>query len=203
MSRDIDANGYYWTRWVDPGTLLITIIVCAALAHSIYLVTKIRETRNLSVVVSVLLTTIFVFVSTQLYASFQERRQRLSTDAKVIYELNERIGEWVANSTPVSSVIGANDAGAIKYLGNRQTIDVLGLNNHERLFKVKTMGELVDGMQWLAVFPVLLENSPFRDQFEAIEIFQVAPQEYTLCQCPEQRRMVVYRKVGKVPGGRK
>jgi hypothetical protein len=157
---------------------------------------KIRETQNLSVIISVFITAWFILLSNQLSTSFLERRQRLSTDAKVIYEMNERVGEWLASSTPVSSIIATNDAGAIKYLSNRRIIDVLGLNNHERLFKLRTMAEFIHELQWLAVFPVLLEKSPFKDEFEAIKTFQVRPEEYTLCHCPEQQQTVVYRKVG-------
>jgi hypothetical protein len=195
MSRHIDASGYYWTRWIDPGTLLITMTVCAALAYSIFLIPKIRERQKPSIIGSIILVAVFVLMSNKLYGSFRERRQRLSSDAKVIYKMNERVGEWLAHTTPASSIVGANDAGAIKYLSNRMIIDVLGLNNHERLFNFKTMGELIREMQWLVVFPILLENSAFKNEFEPVEIFQVAPEEYTLCHCPGQQQVMVYRKV--------
>jgi hypothetical protein len=196
MSRNIEPDGYYWTRWIDPGTLILTIITCAALAQSVYLVTMIRGTKIFSKVVPLLLIIWFILVSNRLYASFLERRQRLSTDAKVIYKVNEKIGEWLDKYTPASSIVGVNDAGAIRYISNRETIDVVGLNNHEILFGLKNMAAFVEEMEWLAVFPVLLETSSFRDSFVPIKTFEVAPEEYTICPCPQQHRMMIFRKVG-------
>jgi len=196
-SRHIEADGYYWTRWVDPGTLLITIVICAVIAHSVYLVTKIRQTRAVSTIISVLVTIWFISVSTRLYASFKERRHRLSTDAKVIYKMNEGIGEWLATATPISSVIAVNDAGAIKYISNRKVIDIVGLNDREILFRKRSVAEVINDTEWLAVFPVVLETFGFKEAFLPIKIFEVGPEEYTICPCPQQHSMVIFRKFGK------
>lgn len=196
MSRNVEPDGYYWTRWVDPGTLTITVMVCAAMAYSVYSTATTRTIQSLSNIFHVLLIVWFVFVSSRLYASFIERRQRLSTDAKVIYKMNESIGQWLANSTSESSIIGVNDAGAIKYISNRKIIDIVGLNNHEILFGVKSIGEFFNNIEWLVVFPVLLETSSFTYAFLPVKVFEVTPEEYTICPCPQQHRMVVFRRRG-------
>lgn len=41
------------------------------------------------------------------------------------------LGKWIDENTPKDTVVATFDAGAIKYFGNRYTIDILSLNTHD------------------------------------------------------------------------
>ncbi len=59
---------------------------------------------------------------------------RYSWNCRNIDDLQVRLGKWLAAHTPVNAVVLSDDAGAIRYFGDRTTIDLLGLNDHELLF---------------------------------------------------------------------
>lgn len=48
-----------------------------------------------------------------------------------INEMQVALGHWVAENTQPQDAIVVNDAGALRYFGNRRTIDLMGLNRHE------------------------------------------------------------------------
>jgi hypothetical protein len=50
-------------------------------------------------------------------------------------------------------VVGVNDAGAIRYFGNRRTIDLVGINNQDIAFKRVSVLEELNQCDWLAIFP--------------------------------------------------
>ncbi|MEK6845575.1 MAG: hypothetical protein AABY26_02355, partial [Nanoarchaeota archaeon] len=80
--------------------------------------------------------------------------------------------------------IYVNDAGAIKYFGERYTIDIVGLNNHQWLF-AKEVEQIAD---YVIVFPWVLSPAQ-KKQYHPI--YSVRSKNYTICECP-QEEMVVY-----------
>lgn len=56
---------------------------------------------------------------------------RLHNDTRNIDEVQRTLGTWIAEHTRPGTWIATGDAGAVKYLGRRPTIDVMGLNTPE------------------------------------------------------------------------
>jgi hypothetical protein len=56
---------------------------------------------------------------------------RLHNDTRNINEVQRVLGDWVADHTAPGTWIAVSDAGALKYFGDRPTIDVMGLNTPE------------------------------------------------------------------------
>ncbi len=48
-------------------------------------------------------------------------------------EVQRELGCWVNENVPADAVVAVNDAGAIRYFGRRETLDLGGLNRHEIL----------------------------------------------------------------------
>jgi hypothetical protein len=135
--------------------------------------------------------------------SYLDRRDHLSSDSRAIEVLNVQAGKWIAENTPESSVVAANDAGAIRYFGKRKTIDLEGLNNARIAFGEMSRQQEIAGADWLAIFPGWFQGTPamtaIAAAFEPRTDFRIAFEEYTICKDPSQTVIVVFER--KHPGG--
>ncbi len=201
-SRRLNPNGYYWTRWVEPASLVLTAafclgcgltIVAAIQAGSALLASPRRRasaTDLCSFAVGVALMWAIVLAGPDLADSVLERARRLSSDARAIHLINVAPGEWIRDHTRPDALVAVNDAGAIRYFGDRWTFDILGLNNAQLAFGGTLRFERVD---WLVVFPGWFGESPMFDQFAVTQAFEIPLAEYTVCPCPSQTRSVIYQ----------
>jgi len=128
--------------------------------------------------------------------SFQDRRTRLITDSQAIDRINVAAGLWIREHTPPSAIIGVNDAGAIRYFGERTTVDLLGLNNQDVAFGRVGPAEALIQNDWLAIFPsVFARQKALIDvYFEPVTVFQIPLAEYTICDCPGQTTKAIYKR---------
>jgi hypothetical protein len=62
------------------------------------------------------------------------------------------IGHWVRTETAPDAVIATHDAGAIRYLGQRETIDVVGLNTTTPGLAYADPAVLEQHADWLITF---------------------------------------------------
>ncbi|MEJ2720595.1 MAG: hypothetical protein P8181_05575 [bacterium] len=200
-TRQIFTEGYYWTRWFDPGSLLLT--AAFALGYSVLLTGRFElsrlgasAARRVRVVVVAAAAVGLLVCVPAFTGSFKDRRGHLITDSRAIDRINVEAGLWINEHTPPGATIGVNDAGAIRYFGNRHTIDLLGLNNQDIAFRRMSSLDALIRSDWLAIFP-----SVFRDQqglieryFLPVTVFQIPLEEYTICNCPGQTTKVIFRK---------
>lgn len=132
-------------------------------------------------------------LSVTLYRSFSERRSRLSSDCRAISIVNVMMGKWLASNTPPDAVVGVCDAGAVRYFGNRQTIDFGGLNHAEIAFKRITLKDAVAKTDFLAVFPRLFDRR-LADDFSPCMTITIPQNEYTISPTPNQTLHVAFRR---------
>jgi len=204
-TRDINLTGYYWTRWVDPASLVLNAAVCMACAilftfsvRQISLVVR-RSHRKTGrrvggLVMSGLGLAALLYSVPSFLTSFDNRRGHIASDSRAIRLINVRAGEWVDNNTVSNATIGVNDAGAIRYFGKRRTIDLVGLNYADIAFKKASYADVLQELEWLAVFPDWFRGSNITDYFEAQTSFQVPLEEYTICPCPGQTTKVILKR---------
>ena len=200
-SRPFYLSGYYWTRWTDPGALLLAAGFCAACGH---LLTPRRPATppdrpapgRTGYVAAWLMLAAFLIPT--FCASFAARRERLASDSRAIAILNVRLGKWIREHTPEDAVVGVNDAGAIRYFGERRTLDLIGLNNADVAFGKLGPAEAAARCDWLAVFPALLESredlAAVAREFEPRFATSIPFAEYTVCNAPWQTTMVAYQR---------
>jgi hypothetical protein len=72
-----------------------------------------------------------------------------AVDVRDINDMHVYLGKWVDKNVPENSTVALNDAGAIKYFGNREVLDIMGLNSNEMLL-YKRLGE-VETFEYLKV----------------------------------------------------
>lgn len=202
-TRFIALGGYYyWSRWIDPASLILTASFCIGYAlllsgqlslfHSFHA----SLPRIVRVGVPVIAIIGLVISLSSFLETFQNRRFHLASDSRAIYLINVRAGVWIHEHVPSDATIGANDAGAIRYFGKRYTIDLLGLNNKEIAFHQKEIVDYFDDISWLAIFPSWFPQlmDTVNERFTPQQVFQIPQEEYTICHCPGQERKVIFKK---------
>lgn len=203
-TRSISLAGYYWTRWTDPGALMLAAAFCGGAAFllvpgvSLPTLTSPAKTGRIRAAQIVLAAVLLAGVVPAWGAAFAERRARLASDARAIALLNVHLGQWIRAHTPAAAVVGVDDAGAIRYFGQRQTLDLLGLNNADLAFGKLTFDQALARCDWLVIIPAWYPDRRF-DGFEQRHEAAIPRAEYTVCPAPQNRQMVLERNPA-VPG---
>jgi len=115
-------------------------------------------------------------------------QQAFAQACKNIEEMQVTLGHWVRTETAPDAVIATHDAGAIRYLGGRHTIDVVGLNTTTPGLAYADPAVLEQHADWLITFD---ERTPqlawaYRDQLEQ----RIVLEDNLVCAEPT---MAVYR----------
>ena len=213
-TRQIVLQGYYWTRWIDPASLLLTIPFCMGysfLLTGTFDFSKTQEgvappaqegaapparKRFLSIMIIFFAFIGLVFSFSSFSGSFEDRRMHLASDSRVIHLINVSAGQWIKKNTSPDSKVGVNDSGAIRYFGDRFTVDLIGLNNSEIAFGEKNVETIFKDIDWLAIFPGWFPElrSFISERFVPKKVFSVPLKEYTICRFPGQSRKVLFKK---------
>ena len=191
--RSFRLDGYYWTRWSDLqvlGLLAFCLLGIGAVLVGTGGVVPTRSRLSGRIVAGVLLFSVFAGVP----SAWSERRARLESDGAAIERMNIHPARWVAEFTPPDAVIGVNDAGALRYFGERETVDLIGLNFHERAFGAANLDAMYRRVDWICVFPGWWSGTNLLDGFVERKRFSMPPAEYTICDCPAQTLVVVAEK---------
>lgn len=204
-TRAVDLVGYYWSRWTDPASLILTAAAGLGVAALVAAVPKWRQLRHLvsgsidprqglRAVGPVIALLGLVLALPGLVGSIAERRQQLSSDGRAIRLVNVEPALWIRDNTPPDAVVGVIDAGASRYFGERHTIDMVGLNNSALVFGRTDPNALLARMDWLVAFREVIEQPGLAALFETQRVFGVPEDEYTVCPCPDQARNFVARR---------
>lgn len=202
-TRSISLTGYYWLRWVDPASLMLTFAAALGLAEIAFssdLHNKL--TKKLPVKLSLYNTTLlFLFLAFFLVVSsmphwldaVDKKQKHLHQDSKIIHTINVETGKWLAKNTPIDAVIAVNDAGAIRYFSERFVIDMVGLNHKEI-----ALSQLPKQLAWkmadyLALYPSWFKEYDFSN-FQLLKVQKVDPQNYTICDCPSQTTLGIFER---------
>jgi hypothetical protein len=214
-SRSLFLQDYYWARWVDPACVMFTLLFCigcSALATfawgSIFGEAKGTHPPR-SGIISAALAGITVAAALAASAphfirSFSDRRGHLASDSRAIRIMNVAAGEWIHENTPANAVIALNDAGAIRYFGQRYSIDLMGLNYAPVAFNRFNPVSLMAKVDWIAIFPTWFRNPPFgpliKRDFQVRHRVSISLQEYTVMDVFEQTLIEISaRKTSATP----
>jgi hypothetical protein len=124
-----------------------------------------------------------------------------------INEVQVEFGRWVERSTKSDATVLVNDAGAIRYFGNRRTIDLIGLNEkrfiRDRLLQARIAtnpNELASFMEseradYLIIFSSwfqeLIQHRDFSRLFTPIK--ELRSENYTISAAPQQSMVAFFR----------
>jgi hypothetical protein len=203
-SRTLDPQGYYWTRWIDPASLMLSVAVAtgiAVLLGAIFeraafarLVPWLKDRGWGMYALSAAGVLCLALALPAMIRSMEDRRFHLWSDSRAIHLVNVVAGEWINGHLPAAATVGVNDAGAIRYFGNRHTIDLKGLNYADFAFgRIQPM-QVIRKTDWLAVFPSWFQQTDLFDYFDRRTSFGIPLREYTVCDCPGQTEKVIFEK---------
>lgn len=204
-SRELRTSGYYWTRWIDPASLVMTAIVCGVIGATgavilgRLVVPKSIVSPIVGKLLSLLVVIAFLLQAGQIGASVEHRRRRLVTDSRVIFTNNELPGKWLNQNSPSTAYVGVVDAGATPYLSHRRVVDLEGLNESKIALGARSPQEYLKEVDYLVMGPHFVHLFGVRDDFVEAKEFRVLYKEYTVCDCPQQTTMVIYKRRGLTP----
>lgn len=221
-TRAVLLQGYYWTRWLDPGTIVLSVPFCIGL--SLLFAPGAAEWRNprasagspraaapdvrrrpsgaLRLALAMLALTLSLFSLPQFRRTMLDRRSHLATDSRAIAILDVGMGKWLHDNTAADAVLATDDAGAIRYFGDRTTIDLCGLNTSEIANQKLAPQDALSRCDWVCVFPGLLPPEALKDiqySFSQRHIIRVPLEEYTVCPSPIQTVRLAARRVVPAP----
>jgi hypothetical protein len=118
---------FYHLRYLLPAVpLLIAGIVVGA-----YELGRVRVYTRLPGLAHAPMLVVLGLGAIQGVATFGADSRRLHNDIRNIDEVQRALGNWIATHTEPGTWIATGDAGAVRYFGDRPTIDVMGLNTPE------------------------------------------------------------------------
>ncbi len=126
-------------------------------------------------------------------SALKDAADQFAWNAQNIQEENVALGRWIAANTPPDAVVAVSDAGALRYFGDRTTIDMLGLNDHRVLRHDPALGsQPLEALRvgYLVLFPAMVPELVQALPLMAVQSAR-AP-HYTIARAP-QDVMVVYR----------
>jgi len=201
VSRALSPDGYYWTRWEDPASLMLTAAACAGLAAAAVTAVTRWRTRDWAsrlargqLAAGVAAFVLFVLAIPPLLRDTFALRLKLDSDAYVVETNNEDVGRWLAANTPPNAVIGLQDAGAIRYFDQRESLDIIGLNDHRVISGEMSLPRYLAAIDWFAGYPLVAKQIGLEKQFDLVYAFSVPYERYTICPCPTQVEMRIYRR---------
>jgi hypothetical protein len=141
------------------------------------------------------LTGIAALALSRLPAELDRRAMLYAGNAKNIGEVQVALGRWVREQVPTGEWVLTGDAGAIRFFGDHPVLDFLALNFHPMLEPGGLEREMrrLRPRYWI-VFDFLIpgiEKSP-----RHTALFRARAEPYTICDCPAQQEMVVYKYPG-------
>lgn len=182
LTREIDFCGYYWTRWTDPPAMLLTF--CAALGIA-RLIPQKKRVFHLPVIVLLILSI------PHFTANAVRWRARLASDCRSINLITVQAAKWIRDNTAPDAVVAVTDAGAIRYYGNRKTLDLVGLNSAEIAFSRNPID--LQEADYLATRAGQVRGTDMEAFLSPLTYFYLSPGEYTITTNPAQANIVIYQ----------
>ena len=202
---------FYWFRYVMPALPFFFVPVAAGFE---FLWSAARRSPANGSKKSIkwliyLVAILLVGVSwIKLPGELQFRSNQYAWNCQNINEVQVELGKWVNENTPEDAILAVNDAGALRYFGERKTIDLLGLNSQRVLFNPRLAGKLqfdlttmvefltVEDARYLVIFPYwfpgVVQAERFETHFELIQSRQ--SQNYTISDAPLDLMAVYLRQ---------
>lgn len=176
-----DPAAFYHLRYVLPA---VPLLACATALGASLLGTKLPP--RFAPVPSALLAAIAVVGAA---ATVSKESRHLHNDVRNINEVQRSLGAWIEEFVPKGDWVAAADAGAIRYIGDHPTIDVLGLNTPEMRTSATAESYIRSHpVQVLALMPAWFQP----ESAEGIEVvYETAAQDYTVTSNPKMALQVI------------
>jgi arabinofuranosyltransferase len=210
---------YYWSRYAVPGIPFLSLALGAGWswlwsggAPGEARVPGAQRARSSGLMLvgrgAAVVLLVLSFVAAP--ARLQVQRGLFAWNCQNINEVQVAIGKWVAANTPPDAGVAVVDAGAIRYFGQRRTIDLGGLNFHVLDERLKTgptsqgpdLGQLISSpatmrdfmrgqkAEYLIIFQDLFPASPESQRFFQ-HAFHARSPHYTVAEACQDTMLVL------------
>lgn len=171
-AHDLRELEFYWSRYALPLRPCLLVVVALGLR-------ALGRLRALALP--------WLAVALVVAAALASREH--AENCRNVYELDVRAAQWVRAHSAESDWIAANDAGAMRVVGQRRVVDLLGLNDHRMLGPEREVVLRETRPRYFVVFPSwfprLVERYPIAARFRS--------EPYTICTRCDQSELVVLR----------
>ncbi len=183
---------FFWNRYVQPA--LPCVLVVAALGAATLSERAVRAWREGGPRSPLALLAALLALPGPVSAwprRMKESVERYAWNCQNINEVQVAIGQWVASHAEPNEWVAGNDAGALRFFGQRPVLDLLGLNNHDVLARGLpfVMARHQPGL--FAIFPDWFPGAMKAPGLRVVH--EARSPHYTICDF-RQDRMVVLRR---------
>jgi hypothetical protein len=209
VSRPFNPEGYYWTRWTDPAVLVLTPAFAMGIAILLSGMGNISLPASASARSQIIASGAGILLCLALLASdapgwfncFQQQRHQFAMDCHAIRTMDVEPALWIADHAAADDIIATDDAGATRYFGKRQTIDLVGLNNADIAFFRLWRRQAIDEADWLVLFPGIFKAYlPFIERrFEPCRSVMIPTKDISLWIPAAQTKRSIYRRKNNAP----
>jgi hypothetical protein len=183
------VEAFYWQRYLIPALLGVYLLMGLGL-HTL---------GSLGQKSKVFAWFLGVLLVGMLCLQWEQRRDLYEKNCRDIKRFNVEPGRWILENTEGYEKIAVLDAGAIRYFGKRDTIDLVGLNT-KTLTKPITLPIEIDPSDpaLLAAFTkadwLVLPKRHYSGRGEFILFHEVSYDDYTLYIKPERFTLLFLKK---------
>lgn len=188
---------FYWNRYFQPVLLTLLPVVGIGIGMAIDAVAQARQRPPLRQALAIAGLICALVACASVPQQVGQRAHLYASNCQNIQEMQVELGLWLHDHVPPGQWIASQDAGALRFLSDRPLVDLVGLNDHEVLAGHRLAVLRRHDVHWFIANPYFLKIGS-NPRFRAVHAAEAAV--YTLCECPDQRRMVVYEQIRKAPG---
>jgi hypothetical protein len=105
------------------------------------------------------------------------------------------LAHWLRDHVPAGERIASVDAGAVRYFGEHEVLDLMGLNSPVVLDRGLVGALAAWRPRYVVVFPALFPQLPESGAFRLLH--SVRAENYTVCPVCAQDELGVYEWVGR------
>jgi hypothetical protein len=177
---------FYWSRYVMIAIPLWLLLLAAPVA-TLAAWLRARRPRALAAVA------LAVAVAWPWPRALAAAADRYARNCRDVERMQVAAGRFVAAHAAPDDAVATNDAGAIRFFGERRTIDLIGLNSHAVLFGDARVVVAREQPRFVIVFPEWYPPALRDPRFRLVARF--GSDDYSICDCPRQHELVVLERV--------
>lgn len=196
-SRPVGStSAFYFLRYFLPAQVFVTATVATGMVVLVRWAWN-RRQQAAGPVFAIGVGLVIVGSLARLPSALAERASLFAWNCQNIEELDVAMAVWLRDHVPPGQAIAVNDAGASRYFGEHQILDVVGLNHHRLLHGEPRAVEELARVPYASFFPSLMPA--LKDDPAWQPVHRTGTEKLTICKGCLQSEIVTYRHVLAVP----
>jgi hypothetical protein len=183
---------FYWHRYLDAGLPLllapIAIGTWTCIGAGVHVTKGARARRDLAF--AALALPLLALFAVTLPSKLERNAELQAWSAQNIEDLHVKTALWIAANTEPTDSIATHDAGALRFISQRHTVDMLGINTHRvlgaglpRVLEQHPPRYLILIPAW---YPTLARDPRLR------EVHRERAEHFVICDRCQQDELVVF-----------